>query len=324
MIAASEQKTAEAQEQSIKAQQAMAEAEKAGRQAEFAKREGMLQMAQRLGSIVAQAYTASDSLTTNNNDASAGAATQRRRALETAAAMEEMNAAVCEVGRTAFAAMESADKARDNALNGKRIVGSVITAIRKVDRQTTDLSVCLNQLGERARSIVQIMNGITDIADQTKLLVLGALEATQAADEAGRGFAVVVDIVSKLAARTMAAAKDVSNAGEAIQAGALASIRGMEETSALMTRSAGSAREAGDALGTILSITETTTDTVLSIARSSEELSSAGKEISRNTGEIRRVAEETAALMDEATAVANELRGLIRQIHQAVEEFRQA
>ena len=324
MIATAEQKSREATEQSEKANIAVKDAEEARKRAEMAKSEGMRQAGERLAAIAGRVQSSADRLVENIQLAGEGANIQRERAEANAAAVEEMNSTVLEVARNAGAAAGSAEETRGNASEGANIVTGVVQAIGEAARKTTSLKNDLNQLGKRADGIGQIMNVITDIADQTNLLALNAAIEAARAGEAGRGFAVVADEVRKLAEKTMQATKEVGDAVKAIQTGTHDSIQGMEEASESVAKSTEMVERAGASLESILAIAESTADKVRSIAAAGEEQSAASEEINRGTMEINRIAGETAALMRRAGDEMDGLRLLVHEIRRLVDELQSA
>ena len=324
MINTSEQKTKEAEEQSNLAKIAVKEADEAKAKAETAKRDGMLQAAGQLESIVAEAIASSNLLSNRIKSASDGSSRQLQRTTEAATAMEQMNATVFDVARNATQAAASSENTKNNAQEGAKVVANVVKAINEVDKKTTVLTASLNQLGERAQAIGQIMNVITDIADQTNLLALNAAIEAARAGEAGRGFAVVADEVRKLAEKTMTATKEVGSAVQAIQQGTQENIKGMEQASVAVHSSTELAEVAGESLKNIVGIADSTADQVRSIAAASEEQSAASDEINRGTDEINRIAEENAILMSESSDAVTALLDATHRIENIIEDLKRS
>ena len=315
--------TAIAEDKATLAEDALEEAHAAQEKAKRATREGMLQAAEQLEGIVEQITSASTELSAQVGESREGASIQSQRATEASTAMEEMNASMIEVAGNASSAAENADKAREITDQGEQIMEQVVTSVGRLNNTAETLKSGLDDLGQQADAIGQIMNVITDIADQTNLLALNAAIEAARAGEAGRGFAVVADEVRKLAEKTMAATKEVGESIDAIQQGTTTSIANMQETISTVSESTELAGKAGESLRSIRSMVDSTADQVRSIAAASEEQSAASEQITTSSSEVNRIATETvsameqsAEAMDALAALAEELKGLINNLKQ--------
>ena len=243
-----------------------------------------------------------------------GVEVQRDRMTETATAMEEMNSTVAEVARNASLAAGNADQSKENASTGARGVNDAVEAIKKVENEVLSLKQTMSQLGERAENIDRVINVINDIADQTNLLALNAAIEAARAGEAGRGFAVVADEVRKLAEKTMEATKEVGDAITDIQEHAKTNVDSVERAAADIVSGTEIAVESGSYMQEIVTIIESTSEQVDSIATASEEQSATSEEINRAVSDVTQVAQETAAEMDEARQILIEVSSLVQEL----------
>ena len=297
----------QARHESERAQVATAKAEEACLQAERSKAEGMLQAAQQLEGVVEVVTSASEELSAQVEQSSRGAEAQAHRVGETATAMEEMTATVLEVAKNASQAADTADMAKRKAQDGSQVVAQVVKGIGEVQQQALGMKSDMTTLGRQAEGIGQILNVISDIADQTNLLALNAAIEAARAGEAGRGFAVVADEVRKLAEKTMTATKEVGEAIHGIQAGTKKNIDNVEQTVKKIDTATGLANESGEALNEIVSLVDRTTDQVRSIATASEQQSAASEEINHSIEDVSRISSETSDAMRQSAQAVSEL-----------------
>ena len=277
--------------------------------------------AQQADQVAEQVSSSSEQLSAQIEQSSRGADEQRGMTGEAATAMEEMNATVLEVARSASKAAELADSTKVKAVDGEHIVEEAMQLIGSVAQKANALKHDMGELGNQADGIGQIVNVITDIADQTNLLALNAaIEAARAGD-AGRGFALVADEVRKLAEKTMHATQEVGSAISAIQASAKSSIAQTEEAVGAIDASTAKAQLSGQALREIVQMVDATADQVRAIATASEEQSAASDEISRSTESVSRIAHETAEAMTESAQATRELAQLAHQLKDVIREM---
>ena len=323
MIASARQKEAQANEESRKAQEAMRQAEEAGREARE-KTAAMLRAADKLAQVGSAVSSASAQLSAQIEQSDKGAAESAQQLTEAATAMNQMNATVQEVAKNSSTASAASTETRQKAESGAQIVERSLQRIQSVHATSLRLKEDMGQLNEHTQAITQIMNVISDIADQTNLLALNAAIEAARAGEAGRGFAVVADEVRKLAEKTMASTQDVGNAIKAIQDSAAKSTASVDDAVSQIEEATGLANQSGTALQEIVSMVESTADQINAIATASEEQSAASEQINHSIFQVSDMSKQTADAMAEAAkavaelaAQAETLAGLIQDLKQA-------
>jgi methyl-accepting chemotaxis protein len=305
-----------------KAKQAMLEAEEAKETAMRAKQEGMLQAAMGLEDVVEIVTSASEELSAQIEQSSRGSEEQTHLVSEAATAMEEMNSTVLEVAKNASSASDNAEKAKDKALDGAKIVEQVVKGIGNVQMQSNKLKQDMGVLGQQADGIGQILNVISDIADQTNLLALNAAIEAARAGEAGRGFAVVADEVRKLAEKTMTATKEVGDAIRGIQQGTTMNINNANDSARIIEEATLLANKSGEALNEIVTIADLVADQVRMIATASEEQSAASEEINNRIETVNRISIETADAMKQSSQAVVQLATQAQALQRLIDDMK--
>ena len=313
-----------AAEQAQAAKLATAQAQAALEKAEQAKAEGMLAAARRIEGVVDVATSVSEELSVQIGQSSKGAEEQSHRVSETATAMEQMNATVLDVARNASQAAATTQKAREKAQEGAHALEEMLRGMEQVQASASALKTDMGALGARAEDIGQILNVISDIADQTNLLALNAAIEAARAGEAGRGFAVVADEVRKLAEKTMSATREVGGAIKGIQEGSRRNVESVERTGVTIQEASRLANMSGGTLQEIVHIVHQSSDQVRSIAAASEEQSAASEEINRAIEQVARISTGTAEAMGQAAAAVSELARQTQALSGLVAEMKTA
>lgn len=306
-----------AETRAAEAEEAAARAEhekKARSDAARSQREGMLQAAGMLESVVKGMKEASATVNLESSRILEGANSLSGRVESTAASMEELAGSIREVADNSAVAFKDSQEARQRAEEGSDVVRKTVQSIGDVHAITAELKHKVASLGSKADSIGKVMNVISDIADQTNLLALNAAIEAARAGEAGRGFAVVADEVRKLAEKTMDATREVGTSIADIQSDVRANIAEMDRAAERVEIANDLAGESGQALDEIMKYFDATTQQVQAIAAASTQQSTAGEEINKAVSEVDAVASRTAEAVGQTSGAIAELTGQINTL----------
>jgi methyl-accepting chemotaxis protein len=234
-----------------------------------------------------------------------------------------MNATVMEVARNASNASSATHEAKDQAVEGAKTVNELVDAIATVNETALQLKESMGTLGTQAEAIGQVMNVISDIADQTNLLALNAAIEAARAGEAGRGFAVVADEVRKLAEKTMSATNEVETSIQGIQQSTHQNQVMVESSVKAVSIATELAEDSGEALHTIATRVEDCAGQVSGIATAAEEQSAAAEEIGKSVEEVNQIVMETSEGMVQSSAAISQLAEMSAKLKEIIESMKQ-
>ena len=179
---------------------------------------------QALGNLRGTAQQLETSSTKLNGAADAVTAESRTAEGRVNAASQNVTYAASSVEELAASIGEIASQAAKST----EVAASAVSEARRT-AQT------MNELGNAANRIGEVIGLIQAIAGQTNLLALNATIEAARAGEAGRGFAVVAAEVKSLAAQTARATAEIAGQVGAIQSAAADSVQAIEQVNAIIT-----------------------------------------------------------------------------------------
>lgn len=285
-------------------------------------RESMLRVAASAQQVAEVVASASDELSATIEQAARGAEMQRDQANATSTSMAEMNASITEINQSADNVANIATSATAKAREGSGLVQDVIAAMHELAQKATAVQESMGSLEKQADGVGQVINVISDIADQTNLLALNAAIEAARAGEAGRGFAVVADEVRKLAEKTMHATGEVIEVIQNIQKGARSNalnvvdvVKGIDGTVTLTGAS-------GEALNQIVTLVDSVALEINGIVTASSQQASASEEITKAIENVSSVAEESSHATLQAAQSTSDLAAQASKLQELISSLK--
>jgi methyl-accepting chemotaxis protein len=205
---------------------------------------------------------------------------------ETASAVDMVAASVGEMTSTINEIAQTSEKARSIT---EKAVGQAASASSRVD-----------ELGDAAHDIDNVLATISEISDQVDLLALNATIEAARAGEAGKGFAVVASEIKELAQQTSVATQQVKERVLGIQ----------NSTTATVSE-----------INVISNVISENSEIVNTIATAVEEQSVTAGEISKSVDQILQGIQEINENINQSTTVSAEVAREIAEVNQASKEL---
>jgi len=243
---------------------------------------------------------------------------------EISAASESIVSMAASIEEVSGNAERSSDVARhsvDVAHKGGEAVRRTIDGMNTIRETIQDTSKRIKRLGESSQEIVNIVELINDIAEQTNILALNASIQASMAGEAGRGFAVVADEVQRLAERSTNATRQIEVLVRTIQADTNEAVVSMERSTTDVVGGALLAENAGAALDEIEQVSNQIASLVQNISSSAREQASSAADVTRRTKKLQEISAQTGKATTATAAAISKLSELASQLRKTVAGF---
>ncbi len=247
---------------------------------------------------------------------------QAARVAEASAAVNEMAVSIQEVAANAGESAQVAQNSVQIANQGAQAVQDTLQGMDRIREQIQETSKRIKRLGESSQEIGEIVELISDIADQTNILALNAAIQAAMAGEAGRGFAVVADEVQRLAERSANATKQIDALVKTIQGDTSEAISAMEQSTGNVVAGAKIAHNADAALKEIERVSNHLAELVQSISHAARQQSAAAANISDTMNVVREIAMQTSVGTTEAATSVGNLADLANELRKSVAGFK--
>ena len=200
-----------------------------------------------------QSANAATQVAESVQDISRSADAQMNSMEENKIAMEESSVGLQHIAESASTVSESSAEVLKVAEQGNQVIKQTVVQMEEINQAVQSAANVIQDLGENSKRIGQIIEVISDIANQTNLLALNAAIEAARAGEHGKGFAVVADEVRKLAEQSKQSSEEIASLIQGIQDNTTHVIHAMDKGTEEVKSGSAIVAQAGDAFQHILS-----------------------------------------------------------------------
>lgn len=244
----------------------------------------------------------------------AGAQNQAEQVAGMSAAVHEMAERFASIAQAADEVSASSAIVNQAARAGGQAVGHVESGMSRVRERVFLAADSLGELRDLSRKITDILQVISDIADQTNLLSLNAAIEAARAGEHGKGFAVVADEVRKLAERSGRSAKEIGGLVDKVMGLTQKASEAMEAGTGEVKDGSVRVANAASALNDIVRAAESTGHKIDEITAAVENLKVYSRQVVEMVSQVAAITEENSASTEGMAASGTQVGAAVKNI----------
>ncbi|AAK81609.1 methyl-accepting chemotaxis protein [Clostridium acetobutylicum] len=291
---------------------------------------------QTLAKTTEETANAANDVANSIQNVAEGADSQLQISKDAFEAIEKMSKDIEYIAEQSNKVLFASNEMNEFAIKGNESVLETVSMMNNINNSVKESNSTIYSLGEKSKNIGQIIDTITDIANETNLLALNASIEAARAGEAGKGFSVVADEVRKLAEQSSSSANKISEIIHLIQQESADSISKMDVVTKNVNEGLKVVGEAGEDFKKILEAIRSITDQIKGVTGVSETIFSHSEKVTTTVKEVRRIAgdfstsaqevatasQEELAAMEQVSSLASVLNKKADELELLIEKFK--
>lgn len=237
-------------------------------------------------------------------------------------ALNQMGQAIHEIARSSQTAQTETEAVKQNTLMSTKAVDESVTTINQLSKAISHAKEVIAKLAVESNQIVQVLDVIRSIADQTNLLALNAAIEAARAGEQGRGFAVVADEVRTLASRTQKSTEDIQAMIVGLEKGVDEAVNAISTGASQVEGVVSMSQRLHDSLEIVTVSVTTTTGIIFQIATATEQQSEVVDDINRTIDLLNGLAEKSNGVVQQTNKVSSDISHLAKGLNNSVGRFK--
>jgi PAS domain S-box-containing protein len=229
---------------------------------------------------------------------------------EIATTVEEVKQTAVLAGTKSQSVAESTERTRQVAQGGRQAVEEALLGMQQIREQMQAVAESIMRLGEQSQTIGEIVASVNGLAEQSNLLGVNASIEAAKAGEAGKGFSVVAQEVKTLAEQSKQATAQVRGILSEIQKAMTKAVLLAEQGSKTVETGYLRAQSSGEAIRSLGSSIEESSEMALQIAATSQQQMIAMDQIANAMESIRQASQNNVGDTQQVDQAARNLHQL--------------
>lgn len=217
---------------------------------------------------------------------------QNQQLAQLATAMEEMSATITDVAQNAETVSSSTAEINAQVAASNQRMVQAMAAIHSVSEGIVNSDQRVGELKDGVEEIGNVTQVIQGVSEQTNLLALNAAIEAARAGEQGRGFAVVADEVRNLASRTQQSTVEIQDTIDKLTQSTLNTVKSMAESTEQTQHSVEHTEQVQNELSRIAGLVTDANDMIMQVATAAEQQGTVTEEVNNTVNLIHTATED--------------------------------